>query len=279
VRYHWNAVSPEYFDAMNIPVLMGRTFSERQAGSARPVIVNKTFADRYLRGRHAAGVMFRRSENAMLYQIVGVVADTKNLTIGEEDKPQFYESLSQIDNDRPRIQFVLRSAIAPAAQLGAVRQALRAIDAAAAVEVQTLYSSIGLAFLPSQIGAALMGSMGALGLLLAAIGLYGVLAYSVSRQMRDIGIRIAIGAGRRAISRMVLVDSAKLLAAGLLPGLCVALFVTPPLAMFLVAGLSPRDPASFALVVGALLVTAAAAVLGPLRRALTVDPARCLRYE
>ena len=168
------------------------------------------------------------------------------MTIGEGDIPQLYQPFSQIENGRPDLQFILRSATPPETQLAAVRQALRSVEPAAGLEVATSLSSVGLAFLPSQVGAVLMGSIGLLGLLLAAIGLYGVLAYAVMRRTREIGIRIAIGATGREISRMILSEAVRLVAVGSLAGVVIALVVTRPLAMFLVPGLSPSDPISFA---------------------------------
>lgn len=102
------------------------------------------------------------------------------MTLGEQDGPQIYEYLPNIDEARPRSQFVAKSSIAPALQLKAVNDALRRVEPNAGLEIQTMFSSIGFAFLPSQIGAAVLGSMGLLGLLLAMIGLYGVMTYTVA---------------------------------------------------------------------------------------------------
>jgi ABC-type antimicrobial peptide transport system permease subunit len=201
------------------------------------------------------------------------------MTIGEDPRAQLYEPLAQIQTGRPRIQFVARSLTPPAAQLAAVRQALRQAEPAAGLEVETMFSAIGFAFLPSQIGAVLMGSIGALGLLLAVIGLYGVLAYGVARRTREFGIRIAIGASPRNVSAMVLREFARLLVTGIAIGLAVALFVTRPLSMFFVPGLNATDPLTFATVIAALALTGLLAALGPVRRALRIDPLQCLRYE
>ena len=129
------------------------------------------------------------------------------------------------------------------------------------------------------VGLMLMGGAGLLGLLLAAIGLYGVLAFSVSRRTREIGVRIAIGATGREISRMVLVESAKLLAIGSAAGIAVALLVTKPLAIFFVDGLTSSDPASYIAVILVLGVSGVLATLGPVRRAVKIDPMRALRCE
>jgi putative ABC transport system permease protein len=229
-------------------------------------------------GRSASTFLWGR-EGKTPYQIVGVVEGTKNLSIGEDPQPQLYEPLSQISNDRPRIQFVMRSATPPVTQLDAVRHALRRVEPGAWTEVSTLYSSIGLAFLPSQVGAALLGSIGLLGLLLAMLGLYGVMVYSVARRTREIGVRIAVGATRGDITRMILRDSVKLIGAGLAAGLLIAFFVTRPLAMFLVPGLKPADPLSFSAVLAVLAMTGLAATWGPVRRALAIDPISSLRHE
>jgi len=278
--FHWNAVTPAYFRAMDIPLRQGSTFSATDRGGARVAIVNRTFVQRYLGGRQPIGSIFLwGAEGRTPYQIVGVVEGTKNLSIGEDDQPQLYEPLARINNNRPRIQFVMRSATPPVTQLEAVRQTLRRLEPGAGAEVATLYSSIGLAFLPSQVGAALLGSIGVLGLLLATIGLYGVMVYSVARRTQEIGVRMAIGASRGAISRMILLDSLKLIAAGSAIGLFISFFVTKPLAMFLVPGLKPTDPVTFSAVLLVLILTGLLATWGPVRRALAIDPMSSLRYE
>src|SRR5215472_9369097 len=135
-------------------------------------------------------------------------------------------------------QFVVRTATAPVAQLAAVRPVLRNVAPASGLKVETMFAAIGFAFLPSQVGAILMGSVGTLGLLVAIVGLYRVLAYSVARRTREIGIRLAIGATPGHVSKIVLSEFARLLALGIGIGLAAALLATRPLAIFLVPGLS-----------------------------------------
>lgn len=280
VRYQWNAVSPGYFRAMSIPLIRGSTFPPSvDQGGTRPAVVNRTFARRYLADREPLGRAFLGGDGKTLYTVVGIAEDTRNMTIGEDDQAQLYEDLAQIDNDRTRIQFVLRAATPPGAQLPAVRGALRRVDPAAGLEVATMYSSIGFAFLPSQVGAVLLGSIGALGLLLAAVGLYGVMAYTVTRRTPEIGVRMAIGANQRDVIRMVLAGAAKLLGAGAALGLFAAVFVTRPLAMFLVPGVRPNDVLSLLGVLLLLAVTGLLAVCGPARRAAAVDPMTALREK
>ena len=279
VRFNWNAVSSDFFQAMDIPVLQGRTFSAQDNGGSKVAIVNDVFVKRYLGNHPPLGTTFVWFRSNVSYRIVGVVRGTKNMTMGEDPRAQLYEPLTQAHSDRTRLQFIARSATPVAGQLAAVRQALRNVEPAAGLEVQTMFSAIGFAFLPSQIGAALMGSVGVLALLLAVIGLYGVLAFSVTRRTREIGIRIAVGASPRDVSRLVLADFARMLAAGIGIGLAVALLVTRPLTAFFVPGLSSTDPVSFGGVILVLALTGVLAALSPVRRALSVHPANCLRSE
>lgn len=280
MSFQWNAVTPEYFRAMDIPLRLGRAFAASDRGGNHVVIVNRTFVSKFLNGRQPLGtVMLWGADGKTPYEIVGVAEDTKNTTIGEDPRAQLYEPLAQIRNARTRVHLVMRSAIPPVSQLDPVRQALRRLEPAAGLEVQTLFSSIGLAFLPSQAGAALLGSMGMLGLLLAAIGLYGMMVYSVTRRTAEIGVRMAIGATRRHIVAMVLRESMTLVALGSAVGLVLAYFVTKPLTIFLVPGIRPADPRTFLSVIAVLAITGVLATWGPLRRASAVDPLVALRHE
>ena len=277
-RFNWNAVTPRFFEAMSIPLYLGQTFST--GGHDHSVIVNRTFVRQYLGGRPPAGAVFLWGERGNSpYRIAGVVEDTKTITIGEEPKPQLYEPLDAIPANVFRVQFVMRSAIPPALQLDAVRRAFYRIEPLAASQVETMYSSIGLAFFPSQVGAVLLGSIGVLGLLLAAIGLYGVMVYSVTRRTREIGVRVAVGATGGDIAGMILRDTTRLTLAGSAIGIFIALFVTRPLAIFLVPGLSSTDPLNFIAVLAIMILTGLAASWGPVRRALAVDANVALRDE
>jgi putative ABC transport system permease protein len=278
-QFNWNAVTPEYFRAMDIPILQGRTFAKNADSGFKVVVVNGEFVRRYVGGRDPLTVTFTWANHTDPYRIVGVARSTKNMTIGEDPRAQMYEPLWQIENDRSRLQFVTRSAIPPAALAPAVRQVLRRVEPSAGLEVETMYSATGFAFLPSQVGAALMGGLGILGLLLAVVGLYGVLAYSVVSRTREIGVRVAIGASPGQVSALVFREVARLLAVGISTGLLLAIAITRPLAMFFVPGLSATDPASFAAVIAVLVVTGTLAALGPVRRATHVDPLQSLRAE
>jgi putative ABC transport system permease protein len=276
--FRWNAVTPSFFTTMGIPIRSGRVFSASDHDHV--AIVNRTFVQRFLGGRQPVGSVFLwGADGKAPYRIVGVAEGTKTMTIGEEQQAQLYEPLDSVPAKALRVQFVMRSALPPALQLEAVRRTLHRIEPMAGAQVETMYASIGLAFLPSQVGAILLGSAGLLGLLLASAGLYGVMVYSVTRRTREIGIRMAIGATRGDISRMILRGAARLTLTGAAIGLFIAVFVTRPLAMFLVPGLKPGDPMTFATVALVMMATGLAAVQGPMRRAVKVDPNVALRDE
>jgi ABC-type antimicrobial peptide transport system permease subunit len=148
----------------------------------------------------------------------------------------------------------------------------------AAIDVKPMSRALGLALFPSRVGAALMGSIGILGLLLA-VGLYGVLTYSIRRRIREIGIRVALGAEPATVGSMVFRSSLSLVGTGLVIGGVLGYFAASPLAMFLVPELSPHDPVSLAAVFTTLLLAAMAATVSPMIHALRVDPLVALRYE
>jgi ABC-type antimicrobial peptide transport system permease subunit len=176
------------------------------------------------------------------------------------------------------LHFMARAS-SPGALVKPVTAALAEVDGSAAIETKPMRNAMTIALLPSRVGGAILGSIGALGLVLASIGLYGVLAYAISRRIREIGLRMALGASPHRVLRMVFANSLLLVGTGLVIGLGTAAVATRPLAMFLVPGLRPDDPLTFAAVIVVLLVVAGLATIGPALRALRVDPMVALRYE
>jgi ABC-type antimicrobial peptide transport system permease subunit len=207
-----------------------------------------------------------------------VAKNSKYMTLGEEDAQALYVPYFQDEDVLTSLQFLMRTR-RPQDAVKEIAETLGRLDSSAAVEVKPMRDAMGFAFLPSRVGAALLGSMGLLGLALASIGLYGVLAYSVARRTREIGLRVALGADRGAVLRMVARESFGLLAIGLGIGLTISLFATRPLAMFLVPELKADDPATFLTVAAVLGLVTCVATLGPVLRALRVDPMTALRYE
>jgi ABC-type antimicrobial peptide transport system permease subunit len=277
VSYRNNNVGADYFRAMSIPILAGREFlpSDR-AGAPAVAVINENFARYLFPGVNPVGHSIRFPEGTPV-TIVGVAKNSKYFTLGEVNVLALYSPYAQ-QRAGDNLNFLIRAA-APRALVKPVTRILGRLDASAAIETKPMRNALVLALLPSRAGAAILGSVGVLGLVLASIGLYGVLAYAVSRRIREIGLRVALGAEPRTILRMVFGNSLELVAIGAGIGLAISVMVTKPLVMFLVPGLSPADPWALLAAVALLGVVALAATIGPALRALRVDPMVALRYE
>ncbi len=275
VRYECNSVGPDYFRAIGIPIQSGREFSPLDRKGSPPVaVINQTFA------RTVFGNIDPIGHTVTLYGkkslIVGIAKNSKYATLGEDPKPAFYEPYFQNDQ-QVTLHFIVRTAASPASYGKPIAGLLSRLDSTAAIETKPMTQGLGMALLPSQAGAAMLGAMGVLGLALASIGLYGVLLYAVSRRTREIGLRVALGATPSAVLRLVCRDSLALVGAGISTGLLLAYFATQPLSMFLVPGLNPSDPTAFLAVTAVLAVVAVAATLAPALRALRVAAMTALR--
>lgn len=280
VTYECNNVGPEYFRTIGIPILRGREFSPAdREGSPPVVVVNETFARMAFGNVDPVGHTFKTNiPNDKPKLIVGVAKNSKYFTLGERQRLAVYKPYFA-DWEPINLNFLIRIAGSPAAYVRPISDLLGRLDSTAAIEVKPMNRALGLALLPSQIGALMLGSVGVLGLVLAAIGLYGVLLYSVSRRTREIGLRMALGATPVHILQTVGLHTAILVATGALTGIVLAVFAMQPLALFLVPGLSTFDPTAFVAVIGVLFLTAFAASLAPALRALRVDPISALRYD
>ena len=280
VEYASSLVGPGYFSTLNVRVFAGREFrASDRAGTPAVAIVNEEFSRRYFNGRSPVGSRVRFGNENVVYEIVGMVGNGKHVTLGEDQRAALYFPLQQHPEGLSIGFVVARMRGDPAAGIATLREALAGLDASIAVRVEPMRSALRFALMPSQIGATVLGTLGALGLLLAAFGLYALVAYNVSRRMGEIAIRSALGATRGGILRLVVRDTAVLVVSGVVAGLLVAGLVTAPLSTFLAEGLSSRDPLSFA---GTLVVFLLVAVLAswlPARQAAKVSPVVAMRLD
>ncbi len=276
MRFNYETVGPDYFQTMRIPLVQGRDFEERDRESTHPVVViNETMAERFWPRGDALGR--RLSVGKEWLEIVGIAKDLKNRSLGEAPAPFFYLPLLQ--DYRSNMILVARTALEPEQMLNAVESAVSALDPEIPVfEPTTLEDHIGVSLFRQRMAATLLSLFGLLALSLSAVGLYGVMAYTVSRRTRELGIRIAIGATRSEILRVILGHALILSAIGIAGGVIVALMVSRFL-VHLLYGVGPADPLTFVVIPVVLLGVALAASYVPARRALKIDPVVALRTE
>jgi predicted permease len=269
------AVGPEYFPTMKIPLLEGRLLNQADTDTTKHALVNRTFVRKFVSGRNPLGLHFGGTDpKDPQWEIVGVVGDTRYATLRQEDAPMAFVPLAS-----GGASFEVRTALAPASLMPAVRNVVNSVDANIPVmRMRTQSDSIDRLLFNERLVARLLGLFAALGLLLACIGLYGLLSYEVERRTREIGIRTALGAQRSTIWSMVVRHGVVLVAFGALAGCAVALVVTRLLTGLLYA-VRPTDPLTFALTAGLLLLVGILACSFPARRATRVDPMAALRCE
>jgi predicted permease len=269
-------VDAGYFTTLGIPLVRGRPFDRRDdAGRAPVTIVSQSFVDRFSPDADPIGRHLDDGRGPPR-EIIGIVRDVKETSLGERPEPYFYVPFAQAY--QPDMTLLVQSAGEPEGILPLLAREARAIDPDLPLRLATMEEHLGLAVLPQRIGAWALGAFGLTGLLLAALGLYGVLSYLVTQRTREIGIRRALGATSWMVCRMVLRRGLGLTAIGLILGLLAALGFTRVLSGLLI-GVSSTDP----IVLGGLslllsLVAIVASVL-PARRAALVDPAISLRSE
>ncbi len=272
-------VTPGYFGAMGIPLLKGRDFSERDAaGSPLVLVVNEAFARKYFPGEDVIGKRIQSGAGPIVMrEIVGVVGDAKQAALGMDPDPIYYFPYKQLPWGLGTI--VLRTAVRPAELESAVRAELAGLDRQAAVhQFQTGEDLSARTTAGIQFPMVLMGSFAAIALLLTVTGLYGVLSYTVARRRREIGVRIALGAGRREVLGLVLRDAGLLVIAGLILGSVGALGAGRLLGST-VYGVRPADLLILACACCIMVITSLAAAYVPARRAASVDPMQALRSE
>jgi putative ABC transport system permease protein len=273
-----NVVGLNYFQTLGIPLRSGRDFSPQDNEKAPlAIVVNEAFVRRHLSGQSALGqrVSFRGDQGPWS-EIIGVVGDSKYRTLGEAPRPVVYLPLAQ--NHETGMTLHVRTSGDPKMMATAVRGEIQALDPNLAVNLQTLQEVLVGSLFAARMGAVLLAIFGSLALLLAGIGLYGVMSYAVSRRTREIGIRMALGAQTGNVLRLVLKDGLMLVTVGVSAGLLVAFALTRLIASFLY-GVSPLDWITFVAIPVVLGAVALLASYLPARRASKVDPIIALRCE
>ena len=271
---YFNYAGPEYFDVMGIPVADGRAIDERDVQGAQPALmINETTAERLWPEQDAVGRTIEWRDR--IWTVVGVAADAKYYAIGEPAASQVYVPPAQEYDGR--VTFVIRTATDPADLAPAVQAAIQDVDAAVAVfGVETLQDRVNGQTSTYRALALLVSVFGAIALVLAAVGLYGVLAYLVSQSSREIGIRMALGARSRDVASGVLRRGSLLAALGVAIGLGLAWFLAG-LVRQMLFGVEPQDPLTLSVAVAILMGVALLASYLPARRAARVQPAVTLR--
>ncbi len=269
-------ISPDYFRTTGTPVLRGRPLDERdRQGAPGVVLVNEAFARRYFPGRDPVGRTLSFWDRKR--EIVGVVRDVRFRGPAHESEPAVYPSLFQVPI--ADVFLLVRSSAAPAVVIPAMRTAVRAVEPDVALfQIRTADELVTESLGSSRFETTLLSLFGLAALLLSALGLYGLLAYSVARRTREIGIRLALGARRSDLAGMILREGLARCLVGLALGAVAALASTRLLSSLLY-GVRPSDPLIFAGVFGTLIAVALAASLLPARRAASVDPWKALRTD
>lgn len=274
------SVSPGYFDVLRIPLLAGRDFrAEDNETAPRVMIVNQSFARRFFDGRDPVG--HRVQIYGKPFKIVGMVKDSKYFNLSEAPQPYFYMSFDQVHSGSGENGVALYARTDRNARdlVPVLRREMAAIDPnSTGLTAMPLSDYISAAWFGSRIASSFLAVLGAISMLLAGVGLYGVMAHSVSQRTREIGIRMALGADRGGVLRIVMREGLLLALLGIAAGLAIALAATPQIAPLLYR-VSPADPVSIAGAALFLIVVAVLASLFPALRATRVDPIRALRQE
>jgi putative ABC transport system permease protein len=270
-------VGPHYFETLGIPLLRGRVLGDiDQPNTPAAVVINETMAKRFWPDRDPIGKRFKFFGQDNFQQVVGVAKDSKYNFIGEDPLPYIYQSTTQVY--QPQLSLFVKGA-RPDAILGTVRGEVQQMDRNLPLTgVFTLTEIFDQSLWAPRMGASLLAVFAGLSLVLAVIGIYGVMAYSVNQRTRELGIRMALGASRGDVIRLVVMQGLRLTLIGVVVGL-VASFAASRLIATMLFSVSPTDAVTFVFVPIMLAFAALGASYLPARRATRIDPMVALRYE
>jgi ABC-type antimicrobial peptide transport system permease subunit len=286
----WRAVTPEYFSLLRIPILRGRAFNEfDRSPAAHSIILNQALAQRLFPNGDAMGktVEFRTDRDVLSapFTVVGITANTQNQGLGGQVAPEYYMVRRHTDKDvvfnypdSQRVSVLVRSALAPQVLAQELRASVASLDSTVPVDVNTLKQNVARLAERPRFSAALLSVFAVVGVLLTAIGIYGVVALLVSQRTQEIGIRMALGASRGHVIAAMMWQTSMWIAAGIGAGLLSSLIVSR-WTRSLLFDIRPNDPASLGLAAILLLGVAVLGAWIPARRAAKVDPMVALHYE
>jgi predicted permease len=272
------AITPGYLQALHTRLVAGRDVDRRDKKDATLVaLVNETFVRQLLPGEDPIGKRFRHTTTGKWIQIAGVVEDGKYWSLGESPQPAIFEPIEQRWSQGQIL--IVRSPLAEAETIRLMRRSVSELDPSITVfNDRSLSSDIGMALFPARFVAVVLASFGILAAILAATGVYGIMAYAVSRRTREIGIRIALGAAPSQVARAVLTRTAIMLAVGVAVGLVLA-FSGGTFFSQILYGIGAHDPLTYLCAIALMAVVAFVASGGPARRAMKVEPMTALRME
>ena len=271
-------ITPGYLQAMHTRLVAGRNVDQRDKQDATLVaLVNETFVRQLLAGEDPIGKRFRHSTAGKWIQIAGVVEDGKYWSLSESPQAAIFEPIEQHWHQDQTL--IARSSMADSETVRLMRRAVLELDSSLTVfNDRSLTSAVGVALFPAKFVAVVLGSFGALAVVLAATGVYGIMAYAVSRRTREIGIRMALGAAPSQVARVVLTRTAKLLAVGIAIGFAMA-FAAGKFFAQILYGVSAHDPLTYFCAIALMAAVTFIACWVPARRAIHIDPLTALRAD